>query len=96
MEYGKDGMNRAQRRALERSKGKSERVTIVEEDLNESGKDFILFAEENNVDMNAFFRMFSAWIHLSSSQKQAVIVECVKQGKINMEEEQNAEQNSES
>lgn len=87
-------MNRAQRRAQE--KASKNRVSIVKEELNERGKEFIDYAEEQKVDLNAFFKMFSYWISLSTAQKEAVIVECVKQGKIDLEENKDAEQNSES
>lgn len=89
-------MNREERRRLERSKKKAQSKQVVQEELNDNGKEFIEFADENKVDLNAFFKMFSYWLHLSTAQKEAVIVECIKQGKINMEDKKNAEQGSES
>ena len=88
-------MNREQRRALAKNT-KKQKVKVSREELNEKGEEFIKYAEEQGVDLNAFFKMFSYWMTISTAQKEAVIVECVKQGKINLEETNNAEQSSES
>ena len=61
-------------------------MTIVEEDLNDQGKEFISYAEEYKVDLNCFFKMFSFWLGLTGAQKQAVIVECIKTGKVDLSE----------
>lgn len=87
-------MNRAQRRAA--NKNAKKKMTIVGEELNENGQEFIKYSEEQNVNLNVFFKMFSYWLSLSTAQKEAVIVECVKQGKIDLEDGKSAEQNSES
>lgn len=78
-------MNRKQRRDVKFGRMKQEDLSVVEQDLDETGKDFVSFAKDNNVDMNAFFRMFSAWMHLSQPQKQAVIVYGITNGLIDME-----------
>lgn len=87
-------LNRAQRRQMD--KLTKNKVTVVQEELDANGKEFIEYADEQKVDMNAFFRMFSFWMSLTTAQKEAVIVECIKQGKIDLEEKKDAGQNSES
>lgn len=88
-------MNRAQRRKLQKN---SKHVTIPTPttELLPVGEEFIKFAEEQSVNLNAFFKMFAYWLSMPSSQKEAVIVECVRQGKIDLEDDKNAEQDSES
>ena len=76
-------MNREERRKLQNN---SKSVKIVEQDLDDTGNDFMSFAKENSVDLNVFFKMFSAWLSLSSAQKNAVIIDGIKEGLIVLED----------
>jgi len=50
--------------------------------IGKEGEDFIKFCETNNVDFTAFFVAFNVWVNVPSEQKQAVIVELVSKGKV--------------
>ena len=55
--------------------------------IGKEGMDFIKFGEVNHVDFNAFFVMFSVWMSIPQKDKEAVIVQLVKDGKVNVDKD---------
>ena len=52
--------------------------------LTKEGEDFIKFGEANEADFTLFFVMFNMWMQLPAAQKESVIIDLVRTGKVEM------------
>lgn len=62
--------------------------------LSKEAQDFINLGDYYNIDFNAWYVMFNMWLNLPSAQKEAVILQLIKDGKVDIDKD--ARKNSES
>lgn len=88
-------MNRQQRRELERKKGQVVKAPLPKEgEIPKEVRNFIDAFVENNQSMDFFFKAVAVWTRMPLEIKELVMLQAIKEGQINLEEE-NEGKNSE-